>query len=72
MGEGHNSTYNSPSLKQNTNEEYTHRYDMKNILWKEAANAMISATSLAAVFIIDYWQFYIIYNELNILKWKHC
>ncbi len=50
-------TYNSPSLKQNTNKEYTYRNEMKNILWKAVAKAMISATRLAAVFIIDYWQF---------------
>ena len=57
MGEGQILTYNSPSLKQNANEEYTYRNEMKNILWKAVATAMISATSLAAVFIIDYWQF---------------
>ncbi len=57
MGEGQNLTYNSSSLKQDTNEEYTYRNEMKNILWKAAAKAMFSATSLAAVFIIDYWQF---------------
>ncbi len=42
--EGHNSTHNSPSLKQNSIKKCTYRNEMKNILRKTAAKTMISAT----------------------------
>ncbi len=65
MGEGHNSTHNSPSFKQNNNKKYTYKYEMKKYFVKDSSKTMISETRQSAVFIIDYWQLYIMYKILK-------